>query len=294
MILCLDIGGSKISAGLVKKNKIFHFQKFNWQGKTTRQNFLKQVFEIISNFKLRYSSLRAIAVSVAGQVNHSGEVVLSRNIIKKKTKVSLKKILEKKFRFPVIVENDTNCFTLAEAVYGRGKGKNLVVGLTLGTGIGGGLVFNKKIVYGKNGYAAELGHMIIRAGGKKCSCGKRGCFEAYASVTGLRNFYYQLSGKKVSGLMIDQTFQKKDKKATEAAERVVKYLSIGLGNIVNIFDPEIVVLGGGLVRFDWLIKKAILKTEQTIISNQKRKIFTSKLEDKAPLVGASLLISKQA
>jgi len=291
MILSLDIGGSKIAAGLVKKNKVFYFKKIKWQRPLTKQKIINQILKIISEFKVCGLKFKVIAVAIAGEVNKKGEVIITRNLIKNKTKIPLKKILVEKFHLPVFVENDANCFALAEAIFGRGKGKKSVIGLTLGSGIGGGIIFNQKIFGGKDGYAGELGHMIIKANGERCACGKRGCFEAYASVTALRKFYTRLSGRKISGEMIDELFRKKDKKAILASQKVADYLAIGLSNVFNIFNPEAVILGGGLTCFNWLIKTAIKKTRGLVIIPQSStKIFLSQFKDKSALIGAALLV----
>lgn len=293
MILSLDIGGSKIAAGLVKNNKVFYFQKTDWQKPLTAKKIIDQIIQIILDFRLKISDFTVIAVGIAGQVNKKGEVFLTRNLIRKKTKVSLKKILEQKFQLPVFVENDANCFTLGEAIFGQGKGKNLVIGLTLGSGIGGGIVLNQKIIRGKDGYAGELGHMAIQAGGKKCSCGKRGCFEAYASVTALRKIYSELTGKKTEGTIIDEAVKKKDKKALLAAQGIAENLAVGLGNLIDIFNPDIIVLGGGLSNSKTIMKLALEKIKNwTLMPNNKTQVVVSKLEDKAALLGAFLLVKK--
>jgi len=291
MILSLDIGGSKIAAGLVKNGKVSNFQKTGWQKPLTAQKITNQIILLIENYKLKIGNFRAITIGVAGQVNQRGEVFITRHLLGKRTKIALKKMLEKKFKLPVYVENDAHCFALAEAVLGQGKGKKFVIGLTLGSGIGGGIIINQKIFGGKDGFAGEIGHTAIEAQGEKCSCGKKGCFEAHVSATALKKFYYQLTRKKVSGFEIDKLFRKKDKKAILAANKVADYLAIGLGNIINIFNPEVIILGGGLSRFKKLMKMAVVKTKlQTLVPNHQTKILISKLDDNAQLLGASLLV----
>jgi len=293
MILCLDIGGSKIAAGLVKSGRVFHFQKTKWQKPLTAKKIINQIIQIISGLKSKTLNLKSIAIGVAGQVDKKGEVFITRHLLGKRTKIALKKILEKKFKLPIYVENDAHCFALAEAVLGQGKGKKFVIGLTLGSGIGGGIIINQKIFGGKDGFAGEIGHTAIEAQGEKCSCGKKGCFEAHVSATALKKFYYQLTRKKVSGFEIDKLFRKKDKKAILAANKVADYLAIGLGNIINIFNPEVIILGGGLSRFKKLMEIAVARTKlQTLIPNHQTKILISKLGDNAQLLGASLLVKK--
>ncbi len=290
MILSFDIGGTKIAVGLVKKNQIFNFQKLNWQGKITQQKFLNQLIEIILNFKSSISNLKAITIAVAGQVNKKGEVFLTRNLIRKKTKISLKKILQQKFHLPVFVENDANCFTLGEAVFGQGKNKDFLLGLTIGSGIGGGIVIDKKIIKGKDGFAGEFGHLILEVGGRKCSCGKRGCFEAYASARAMEEFYFELTGRKKTTFQIKEEFLKKKSDAILAVNETARWLSIGIANLVNIFNPDLIVLGGGMINFPSFLKIAIKNFKSwLLVKEAKTKILVSNLNEKATLLGASLL-----
>lgn len=294
MILSLDVGGSKISAGLVKGNQVFCFQKIDWQKPLTAQKIIDQISKIISNFLDRDSRIRAIALGVAGQGNKNGEVFITRHLLPQKTKIAIKKILEKKFKLPVYVDNDVHCFALAEAVLGQGKNKKIVVGLTLGSGIGGGIIIDGKIFQGKDGMAGEFGHMVIDPSGPICSCGKRGCFEALVSVTALKRNYYQLTNKKTFGLMIYRAFKNGDKKAIQAAEKLVDYLALGLGNIIDVLNPDLIILGGGLSNFKEIMDQAIKKSHHwTLGHGHQTKILISHLGDKAQLLGASLLASKK-
>ncbi len=293
MILSLDIGGSKIAAGLVRGRKVFYFQKTNWQKPLTAKKIINQIIKIIENCKLKIKNCDAVAIGVAGQVNRKGEVFITRHLLSKKTKIVLKKTLERKFKLPIYVDNDAHCFALAEAVLGQGKNKKFVIGLTLGSGIGGGIIINQKIFSGKDGFAGEFGHVVIDPSGPVCSCGKKGCFETLVSVTALKRKYLELSGKRTFGLMIYKAFKKRDRTAISAAKLVSEYLAIGLANIINIFNPEVIVLGGGLSNFRELIKMAVVKTrDYTLIPNHQTKILISKLGDNAQLLGASLLVKK--
>jgi len=290
MILSLDIGGSKIAVGLIKKNKVFYFQKIEWQRPLAKQKFLNQIFSLIENYKLKIGNFTAIAVAVAGQVNKNGEVFITRHLLPQETKIKLKAILEKKFNLPVYLDNDANCFILGEVFFGKAKNKKKVIGVTLGSGIGGGIVFDQKIYRGQNGYAAEFGHMIIQPNGIKCSCGKRGCWETYASSQGIRYFYQKLTGQKKSSEEIVQEFRKKKKPAIVTVKIVAIWLALGLANIINILDPEIIILGGGLARFQALISLALKGAKKLlVVSSLRTKILVSLEPEKMTLLGASLL-----
>jgi len=166
--VALDIGATKIAGGLIdEKAKIHHFLKISTQAKKSNKIILNNVFLIIQ--KLIYTvgnaharSLRSINLSIAGQIDHKkGMIIKSPNFNKNFKNIKIKKILANKFHMPIYIDNDVNCFTLGEAVYGLGKGYNTVVGMTLGSGVGGGMVINKKIYHGKNNLAGEFGQMMI-------------------------------------------------------------------------------------------------------------------------------------
>jgi glucokinase len=294
MILSLDIGGSKIASGLVKNNKVFNFQKTAWQKPLTAQKIVNQISQIILDYRLKISHFSAIAVGMAGQVNGKGEVFVTRHLLVKETKINLKVILEKKFKLPVYVDNDAHCFALGEAIFGQAKKKKIVVGLTIGSGIGGGIIFDKKIYHGQSGYPAEFGHMIINPKGEKCSCGKHGCWEAYASGYGIKSFYHKITGKKKNSFEIAEEFRRKDKSAVLTIKRAAYFLAIGLANIINILDPEIIILGGGLARFQGLINLALKQVKQWLaVSDYQTKILVSSHPEKIALLGASLLAREQ-
>lgn len=290
MTLCLDIGGSKIAIGLVQKGKVLHYQKFQWPRKITQRKFLNQIFSLIENYKLKIGNFTVIAVAIAGQVNQKGEVYLTRHLLAKETKINLKKILEEKFNLPVYLDNDANCFVLGESFFGQVKKNKNIIGLTLGSGIGGGIIFDKKIYRGQHGYAGEFGHMIIQANGEKCSFGKRGCWEAYASSWGIRNFYQKITGQKKSSEEIVQEFLKKKKSAVAAIKKTAFWLALDIANIINVLDPEVIIFGGGLARFRVLISLAWKEAKKwLVVSSLRPKILISLEPEKMTLLGASLL-----
>ena len=294
MILSFDIGGTKIACGLVRKNKIFHYQKILWDKPLTKEKFLKKIIEIILRFKIKDLRLKAIALGVAGQVNfREGSVILSPNISEKREKIFLKKILEKKFRFPVFIDNDANCFTLGETFFGKGKGGDFIVGLTIGSGIGGGIVIDKKIIRGKDGFASEFGHMLLEIGGKKCVCGKRGCFEAYASGRAMEELYFELTGKKKTTFEIEKEFVQKNQEAIFAVNETGRWLAIGIANIINLLNPDLIVLAGGMINFKEFIEIALKNIKPWLLVKEiKTKVLVSDLNEKAILLGASLMFQR--
>ncbi|MFN3301879.1 MAG: ROK family protein [Patescibacteria group bacterium] len=291
MILSFDIGGTKIAYGLVKDNKIFSYQKILWQKPLTKEKIINKIVEIIKNWRLKVKELEAVALGFAGQVNFKkGSVILSPNISKKREKIFLKKILEEKFKLPIFIDNDVNCFTLGEAVFGKAKNEKFVLGLTIGTGIGGGIVIGKKIIRGKDGFAGEFGHFLLEVGGKKCICGRRGCFEAYASGRAMEEIYFELTGQKKNTFQIEEEFNQKKPEAIFVVNETARWLRIGLANLINILNPDIIILGGGLVNFKSFIRLALKNIRSwLLVKETKTKILVSDLKEKATLLGASLL-----
>lgn len=289
--LCLDIGGSKINAGLISGRKIIRNKKISTGAKKGRKAVIKNIISITREFF--NNKVSDVCVGIAGQINYKkGIIVASPNLPFKNCK--LEKILKREFRKPVFIENDANCFTLAEAKYGAAKGYKNIVGVTLGTGIGGGIIINNKIYHGWQGTAGEIGHMTISSEKEKCSCGQSGHFEILASGTAMVNIYKNLTGKKKNTFKIENLAIKGDKRALQTIKIMSKYLGIGLANIINILNPEIIVIGGGMARVNLLWSK--LKTEtykRVLYSPLKRtKIVKTKLDDDAGILGASLITKK--
>jgi len=166
--LCLDIGATKIAAALIdEKAKIRNFIVIPTPAKKNNKIILNNIFSVIDKLMAvgnAYTrSLRSINCGIAGQIDYKkGVIMQSPNFQKNFKNIEIKKILEKKYKIPVFIDNDANCFALGEAVFGLGKKYNSVVGITLGSGVGGGIVINKKIYHGKNNLAGEFGQLFIK------------------------------------------------------------------------------------------------------------------------------------
>jgi len=287
----LDVGASKIAAGLILGKNIVKKTKLETQVEKGKKQILDNIVSAIEAIFI--PKVKGIGIGIAGQVNQQkGILVSSPNFGKSFKNIELKKILEKTFKKPVKLENDANCFTLGEAIFGQAKNCDNVIGLTLGTGVGGGIVINKKIYHGRDGLAGELGHMTIKDNGLVCSCGQKGHLEAYASGTAMIKLYQKLTGQKKSAFFVEEQFKKRDKNATKVFQIMNQCLAIGLANIINIFNPEIIILGGGLAKIKPLIQPASKMAKQKVVYPQlnKTKIVVSKLKSDAALLGAAALL----
>jgi len=289
----VDVGATKIAAGLILNGKIIKRALVPTQAKKGKTQTVKNIAKAI---KAVYTpKVKGIGIGIAGQINsQKGLVVSSPNFPKNFKNVPLAKFIQATFKKPVLIDNDANCFTLGEAVYGAGKRYKNLVGLTLGTGVGGGIVINKKIYAGKDGLTAEIGHTTIVKDGLKCSCGQTGHLETYTCGPAITNFYKKLSGQKKNPFAVKALAKKGEKNALKVFKIMAEYLAIGLANIINTFNPEIIILGGGLSRVDILTKPAIELAKKKVVypALKTTKIVTSKLKEDAAMLGASALFKQ--
>lgn len=255
--------------------------------------------------------VKSIGIGSAGLVNHrQGIIHFSPNLPGWKN-IPLKKWIEDEVKAKVFVGNDANAFALGEYCFGAGIGSSSLFGITLGTGIGGGIIFSGKLLLGINQVAGEVGHTSINAFGPKCRCGNYGCLERYAgaeyiveraikqlkSQTGKRkpqnSTMLKLSKYNYSNItpeIISLAAKKEDRLAKAIIKETGFYVGVGVANVVSLIDPEIIVIGGGVSGFGKLLLDSIKKTVSERIMNfsgRKLKIVLSKLKDDAAILGAS-------
>ena len=205
----------------------------------------------------------------------------------------LKKDLSKTLDKTILIQNDANCFALAETLLGSvndqyPNAKN-VFGIIMGTGVGGGVIINGKTVYGSQGIGGEWGHTIVTDNGDECYCGKRGCVETVISGRALQTYYNNISGRKLKFEEIYAT-KDNDKYAKETFERLITYFGKGLSNVVNIIDPEVIVLGGGLSNINELYTEGYNELKKYVFNPTfSTPILKPKLGDSAGVYGAALL-----
>ena len=200
----------------------------------------------------------------------------------------LQKDLERTLGQKILMENDANCFAMAEAQLGAAKNYDVVFGIIMGTGVGGGIVINGKIHGGRSNIAGEWGHHIIRPNGNKCYCGKSGCVETYISGPALERRWKELTGKPQSLPTIIENLS--TTKAKEWKAEFLENFAIGLANVINILDPDVVVLGGGLSNIPFLYDEGKNLVYKNIFSDlADTPILKNKLGDSAGVIGASLL-----
>lgn len=294
-IIAIDLGATKTLIGMVsEKGRVIYSHKLPTPNKKGRAYFIKELVKLIA--PLRDKNTKAIALGVAGPVNLKKQMVyLYPNFPRGFQNFNLAKILKKQLKLPIFIDNDVHCFILAESVYGAGRKYQNMVGLTLGTGIGSGIIIDKKPYRGYNNVAAELGHTTIDAASPiRCSCGHYGHWEALASGTGLMNIYYQLTKKRKDTFTIEREALAGKKAAINATKLVAHYLALGLANIINTLEPETIIIGGGFTNFKmfWRLMLQAVPKHLLLPAEQKTKILKSQLGEQAILLGAMLLTKK--
>ena len=315
--LGIDLGGTKTLAAVVditngevvasarKRTKAERGQEFVGQ----RTTELAQAAISAANLP-DASSIVAIGVGAAGQIDRQAGVVVDAPNLGVKD-MHLGDMLGKQFGKPVGVGNDVEVAALGEFIYGSGHGFSNFVCVFVGTGIGSGIVQNGRMYTGLTGTAGEVGHMTIQAGGRICGCGSRGCLEAYASRTAItkaimaeihhgrscilaEDAEFQLkAGETIirSGLLA-HAIEHNDALVTEVVTEAADFLGYGLASIMNFYNPEAIILGGGVIEaIDLLFERAVDRARNTALSASahKTKILRAKLGDFSGVVGAACL-----
>ncbi|OJJ22633.1 sugar kinase [marine bacterium AO1-C] len=205
------------------------------------------------------------------------------------------KDLEKRLQTPLIMANDANCFAIAEATMGVVKEQmpeaTTVFGIIMGTGVGGGVVVNKQVLFGRHGIAGEWGHNFLDASGGKCYCGRIGCVETILSGPGSERFYQKIAGKhKGMKDIVNDHLAGTDPHATETIERLIHFFGKGIANVLNILDPDAVVIGGGLGNIDLLYTEGAEAVKPHLFNyRMDTKFLKPTLGDSAGVFGAAML-----
>lgn len=282
-ILAIDIGGTMIKYGLVSSNgEVLSTDKIKTEAKKGLNNILNKIDNIFKRYK--ENDPVGIAVSGTGQINGIiGKVIGGNPIIPNWIGTNLVKILEEKYNLPAVLENDVNCVALGEKWIGAGKNLKNFICLTIGTGIGGGIILNNQLFRGENFVAGEFGHILI----------KKGEFEQFASTTALIRLAKEITGKTSNGEEIFDLAKKEVIEYQNIISEWIENLTDGLSSIVYCFNPENIILGGGVIeQGDYLIKKIkdSLFKKISIRFKENLNLAQAKLGNSAGMIGASYLL----
>ncbi len=307
----IDIGGMSIKAGLVDGNGQIVCSNRSVTDKNQEQslkNIISQIEDLLSEKSVSVKDIKGIGIGCPGLIS-SEEGVVDHNSNMKWENFHIVDLLKERFDTVIKLSNDANVAALGETIYGAAKNYQNVVMLTLGTGVGGGIIIDNKIYEGGYSKGAELGHMVIVKGGEKCGCGRRGCLEAYASATGLIRMtkkemqknsksimwdYVNGDIDKVGGKTAFECSKQGDVSAKKVVRKFVGYLAEGIINFANIFRPEAFIIGGGVsAQGDYLIdklKKYCEKFNYGYKNAPKPEIVTATLGNDAGIIGAAALV----
>ena len=284
--LGVDLGGTKTEAVLLDEN----FSVIKRKRIPTPQNDYQKILDSISSLVLDISKNVtdfSLGVCTPGAISKQTGLIKNSNtqcLIDK----SLKEDLENKLGKKISIENDANCFAMAEATLGAGINFDLIFGVILGTGVGGGIVINKKLHSGRTNIGGEWGHHTLHRNGNLCYCGKHGCVETYISGPALENHWKKLSGKSQSLKEILPNIDNEHGKKWK--DEFLENFGYGLANVIDILDPDAIILGGGLSNIDFLYTEGKESVYSKVFSDLvDTPILKNELGDSAGVFGACML-----
>ncbi len=310
--LGIDVGGMSIKAGIVDENgTILLKDKFPTHNERHYSDIISDIGEfslnLIEKSGIGKENINSVGIGIPGTPDCENGILVYANNLGFRN-VPFRDLLKKYFDCPIYIDNDANVAALAEAVAGVAKDAKISMTITLGTGIGSGLIIDGKIFGGFNYAAPEIGHMVIVEGGALCTCGRTGCWEAYASATGLirmtKEAAIRFTDSKIHEICkgnldeIDARTAFEAKRQGDFAASLVivqytKYLAAGIVNIINLFQPEILAVGGGLSKEgDYLmddVKKIVFSEVYSKDPVPQTKIEYAKMGNDAGIVGAAFL-----
>ncbi len=283
-ILALDIGGTSVKSGLFIDGQPVSFEEFPTEAKCGAQFMVDNICSYI-----REKAPNAVGVSTSGQVNPTmGSIAFATDAIPGYTGFPLRAYIAEQTGLPVAVENDVNCAAIGEAYYGAAKGLSDFLCLTIGTGIGGALFIGGQLYHGANGIAGEVGHMTTHSGGLRCNCGRKGCYETYASTSALVRRAEEILGKTVDGRALFTA--RKDPVVAELFDSWADEVVTGLASLTHSINPEAIVLGGGLMSQPEIFALVQDKYQAEILpSFGQTKLLLAHLGNQAGVYGAYTL-----
>ena len=310
MFIGIDIGGTNTKIGIVSKlGRVVAFSTFKSKMPRDVEDFVKDIYfnvnQMLKAESIDIDTIEGIGVGVPGVVNEKNIIVASVNM--GWHDLDLASLLKKYFNKPIYVGNDANVAMLAEWKFGSAKGANNAILITLGTGIGSGIILNGKLFTGTHGMGGECGHMVIKKDGIPCNCGNRGCWEQYASAKALARRTQEVAEQnpqsimneiikkytKASGHTCFEGAKRGDKVAKQLVDEYIDYIVCGLINLTQIFHPEVFVIGGGVAKEGpQFIKMIDTKLNEFLTKNQfepKVAVKHPVLENNAGVVGAACL-----
>ena len=305
----IDVGGMSIKAGLVVNGEIIQRSVKETNQSGGLENIIEDITELVNDLldksELEINNIDSIGIGFPGVVTSEGRVTCVN--IGLENALIIPKLEERLKGTVVRAGNDENVAALAEYFYGSMKGYNSGVMITLGTGIGGGIVIDDKLITGSNGVGAEIGHTMVATNYYDCNCGNNGCFETFCSATAIIKYTQKLlqEGREtiirdmcnnnlenITAKMVFDAYKEGDQVAVEIINRFKKYLAMGIGNIVNFIDPAVISIGGGVSNASDILLDGLSEQVKKHLPFKKAKIgdiVIAKFKNDAGIIGASAL-----
>lgn len=314
-IVGIDLGGTKIAGAVSDINgNILYMKTIDTLAYEGLDNVIARIIwlinHVLSEHNISKEDVIGIGIASPGPLNSETGIIIDTPNLPFKN-FPLKTTIENATGIKTFIDNDANAAALGELLFGAGKGVENLIYITVSTGIGGGIIINKKLYRGKTGNAGELGHMTVEPHGPRCNCGNYGCLEVMASGTAiarvarekLKHFEKSKDGnsllfsyENISSREVFDCALRGDKLALEVVDYTSNYLGIGIASFINIFDPDMIVIGGGVSRVGDIlfnkIRKIVLERSFNVMSSTV-KIVPASLGTDAGLVGALAIISEK-
>ena len=284
----IDLGGTKIEGILTDENyQTIERKRIPTNKDQGYDSILISIKNLINNLSQKSNEETSIGICTPGTLSMDSGFLKNSNtqcLTGKPIQSDLEKILNQK----ISIENDANCFALAETILGSAKNSNIVFGIIMGTGVGGGIMIDGKIHHGRTGIAGEWGHHCLHNNGNLCYCGKKGCVEAYISGPALEKHWHQLSNLTQS---LPEIVKNVDNPNFESWKKsFLENFGISLANVIDILDPDIIVLGGGVSNIDFLYDEGKTSVYEKVFSEKfDTPIVKNQLGDSAGVFGACML-----
>ena len=284
----IDLGGTKIEGILLdEKFSVVQRERIETHQENGYDSIVKSITSLVNELSGEIGEEALVGICTPG-VSDANSGLIKNSNTQCLIGMPLKNDIEKALGREIVMENDANCFALAESVLGSGKGYDVVFGVIMGTGVGGGIIINGSLHKGRTNIAGEWGHHTLHPNGNKCYCGKQGCVETYICGPALENRWLQITGKKESLQSITQNLS--DEKAEQWKTEFLQNFGIALANVIDILDPDAIVLGGGVSNIQFLYDEGRSAVYEKVFSDLvETPILKNGLGDSAGVFGACLL-----
>ncbi|MBK8954749.1 MAG: ROK family protein [Saprospiraceae bacterium] len=296
-LIGIDLGGTKIEAALIDVEaslRIVERLRLPTEADKGYDHILSQIQKLLNSLTSKYElHPDHIGIGTPGIIDKETQLIKNSNTLGLIGR-PMQKDLEKILGYEVRMANDANCFAMAEALHGAVpeflSNPEVVFGVIMGTGVGSGIVVRGKVIHGKHGIGGEWGHNILDPSGDSCYCGKKGCVETFISGPACEKYYQKVSGEHLPMAEIYHRYQQGENFAAETIERLMHFFGKAMATVINIIDPDIVVLGGGLGNLDVLYDRGREEIKPYVFNYELKTMFVKpKLGDSAGVVGAALL-----